>query len=335
MPDPRRLIRPVTGPVHYHCISRVVDRRFVFSDHERDIFRRIMRQVEAFSGVRVITWTMLSNHFHLLLEVPPPPAEAPGDDEILDRCRKLYSSRAMADIEWDFENARRLGTAALDTLRMKYLRRMWDLSEFMKTLKQKFTIWFNTKHGREGTLWERRFKSLLVEGEWGCLLKVAAYIDLNPVRAGLVDDPKDYPWCGYGEASAGNREARRGLAATLSHLKAQPDWRDVAPRYRKILFGISGNPGAPEGLSQEEIATAWQGGGKLSLPQLLRCRVRYLTDGVAIGREAFVEQVFRSLRSTFSRGRDSGARRMTGGEWGDLRTLRALRVDPISLGGDG
>ncbi len=79
---------------------------------------------------------------------------------------------------------------------------MWDLSEFMKTLKQKFTSGFNRQQGREGTLWERRFKSVLVEGSWNCILKVAAYIDLNAVRAGLVDDPKDYRWCGYGEAVA-------------------------------------------------------------------------------------------------------------------------------------
>ena len=74
MPDPRRLIQPTTTPIHYHCISRVVDRNFVFGTHERDVFRKIMRQVEAFSGVRVITWTILSNHFHVLLSVPPKPA---------------------------------------------------------------------------------------------------------------------------------------------------------------------------------------------------------------------------------------------------------------------
>ena len=72
MPRARRhLLSPVPGGVgFYHCLSRVVDRRFVFETHEREVFRKIMRQVEAFSGVRVVTWTILSNHFHLLLEVP-------------------------------------------------------------------------------------------------------------------------------------------------------------------------------------------------------------------------------------------------------------------------
>jgi putative transposase len=136
MPAPRCLIHPVSGPVHYHCISRVVDRNFVFGAHERDVFRKIMRQVEAFSGVRIITWTILSNHFHLLLEVSPKPATPLDDDEILDRCRHIYSPDAMIAVEWEFGEARRRSEAALDDLRAKYLRRMWDLSEFMKTLKQ-------------------------------------------------------------------------------------------------------------------------------------------------------------------------------------------------------
>jgi putative transposase len=335
MPDPRLLIRPTTQPIHYHCISRVVDRNFVFGAHERDVFRKILRQVEAFSGVRVITWTILSNHFHLLLEVPPAPSAPPTDEEILTRCRSLYSADGMIQVEWEFDDARRLGASKLEVVREKYLRRMWDLSEFMKTLKQKFTVWFNSKHGREGTLWERRFKSVLVEGSWNCLLKVAAYIDLNPVRAGLVEDPKDYRWCGYGEAVAGDRVARRGLSAALCDLKSDANWRDVGPRYRKILYGIGEETPTRAGLSREEVRKVWEAGGKLSLAQLLRCRVRYFSDGLAVSSEGFIEYVFRSLRSAFSDGRDTGARKMVGGDWGGMRTARALKIDPISPGGDG
>ena len=163
-----------------------------------------------------MTWTILSNHFHVLLEVPPPPVVALTDEEILESCRSLYSVEGMVAVEWEFAEAQRMGGVVLERLRARYLKRMWDLSEFMKTLKQKFTGWFNRKHDRVGTLWESRFKSVVVEGSWKCLLVVAAYIDLNAVRAGLVDDPKDYRWCGYAEAEAGDRVAREGLAAALA-----------------------------------------------------------------------------------------------------------------------
>ena len=82
----------------------------------------------------------------------------------------------------------------------------------MKTIKQRFSVWFNRTHKRYGTLWADRFKSVLVEGFGNPLQIMAAYIDLNPVRAGIVEDPKDYRFCGYAEAVAGEEMAKLGLA---------------------------------------------------------------------------------------------------------------------------
>jgi len=326
----RHLLSPIgdNGIGFYHCLSRVVDRNFVFGAHEREVFRKVMRQVEAFSGVRVVTWTILSNHFHVLLEVTAP--EELDDAAILQRCRALYSAQGMEAVEWEFEEAQREGGGALERWRAKYLRRMWDLSEFMKTLKQKFTAWFNRKHQREGTLWERRFQSVLVEGSWNCLLKVAAYIDLNAVRAGLADDPKDYRWCGYAEAVAGDREARRGLVQAMQLDHADCGWRQVGAAYRKVIFGIGEEHSARAGISHEEVAKVWAEGGQLSLAQLLRCRVRYLSHGVVIGTESFVERFFQARRKMFGARRQTGARKMKGGDWDGLRSARALGLNPIA-----
>jgi hypothetical protein len=67
------------------------------------------------------------------------------------------------------------------------------------------------REDRCGPLWEQRFKSVLVEGSQDALLTMAAYIDLNPVRARLVADPQDYRYSGYVEAMGGAKEAREGL----------------------------------------------------------------------------------------------------------------------------
>ena len=332
MPRPRVILPPGRFGSNYHCISRVVDRNFVFRVHERDVFRRIMRQVEAFSGVRVLTWTILSNHFHLLVHVAPRPEVELTDEEILSRCRALYSRPAMVKIELEFAAAKRVGGEIRRALRARFLKRMNDLSEFMKTLKQKFTSWFNRKHGRVGVLWESRFKSVAVEGDWASLLKVAAYIDLNPVRAGLAEDPKDYRWSGYSEAVAGNRVARRGLSLALQGTKPGAHWGDVAPRYRKLLYGIGEEKACRRGLTRKAVAEAFKAGGELSLAQLLRCRIRYFSDGMAIGSERFVDSVFALVREAFGKHRTSGARKMVGGDWGDLRVARALRIRPIDPG---
>tara|TARA_B100001123_G_C14874701_1_gene853434 strand:- start:28 stop:471 length:444 start_codon:yes stop_codon:yes gene_type:complete len=76
--------------------------------------------------------------------------------------------------------------------RYKLLARMGDVTLFMKELKQCFSIWCNRSYKRYGTLWVERFKSVLIEDTAACLRKVAAYIDLNPVRAGLVLGSKEH-----------------------------------------------------------------------------------------------------------------------------------------------
>ncbi|MCX6873462.1 MAG: hypothetical protein NTW21_06590 [Verrucomicrobia bacterium] len=81
----------------------------------------------------------------------------------------------------------------------------------MKTLLLRFSRWLNTKHERTGAWWESRFKSVLVE-DGVASRTVAAYIDLNPVRAGMVEDPADYRWSSYGEAMGGGPRGHGGQA---------------------------------------------------------------------------------------------------------------------------
>jgi len=104
----------------------------------------------------------------------------------------------------------------------------------MKEPKERFSRWFNKRHGRRGTLWQERYRSVLVEdGE--ALRTMAAYIDLNPVRAGLAEDPKDYRWSGYAEAMGGSKRARRAICVILGSTVAS--W-EVSGRdaYRRLLL---------------------------------------------------------------------------------------------------
>ena len=151
-------------PAIYHCISRVVDRRFAFGDAEKEKFVVLMRLYERFCQVRVLAFCVMSNHFHILLEVPSPPPERGhdwSDDQLLNHLSCLYSRPQLAEIRWQLELLReQKAHAAAEKYRDAFLARMWDLSQFMKTLKQCFTRWFNKVHERRGTLWEERFKSV-------------------------------------------------------------------------------------------------------------------------------------------------------------------------------
>ncbi len=75
-----------------------------------------------------------------------------------------------------------------DTVISKYRSKLGSLSEFVKEIKLGFTRYYNKAHKRSGFFWEQRFKSLIVEnGE--TLINCLAYIDLNPIRANMVDQP--------------------------------------------------------------------------------------------------------------------------------------------------
>ena len=63
----------------------------------------------------------------------------------------------------------------------------------MQLIGRHYVGWFNTRHGRTGTLWEGRYKACLVDSE-AYLLRCSRYIDLNPVRARIVVDPMAYGW---------------------------------------------------------------------------------------------------------------------------------------------
>ena len=321
---------------YYHMISRVVDRRMVFDDREKERFCEIMRAAEAFSGVEILTHSVLSNHFHILAHVPE--RETVTDDLLISRLHHLYRRPKVIKIASELVELRSSGQhEEAETLKAGYTYRMYDLSEFAKTLKQRVSMSYNRRHHRKGTLWEERFKSVLVEGNAGALSAVASYIDLNAVRAGMVSDPKDYRFCGYGEAMGGSRQAKRGLCHVMQTLGGPSIWNTAAQEYRKLLYITGEERGTVRtgkalkpGFRPETVRDVIAAGGELPLNELLRCRVRYFTDGAVLGSRAFVEDVFQRHRQRFSPKRKTGARPMLGGSWGDLCTARRLRLEVVT-----
>jgi putative transposase len=316
------------GGDYYHCMSRVIERRFVLGEVERERFRGLLRACERFCGVRVLTYALLSNHFHILVEVPE--RGEPEDAELVRRVGALYGGARARDLEGRLEALRERGAEQeAGTLRARYLYRMGDVSEFMKTLKQRFTQSYNRSRQRRGTLWEERFKSVLVESG-RALATMAAYIDLNAVRAGLVKDPAAYRYCGYGEAVAGSKRARAGLGAVLASVGQPSGWGAAQGRYREWLYVEGEGSPARAGFSPEQVRAVLASGGKLSAGQALRCRVRYFSDGVALGSQAFVESVFQAHRGYFGTRRQSGARPMRRLAFADLFTARDLRLAAVT-----
>ena len=318
----------------YHVVTRAVNGEFLFGERDREVLRRMLWQAADFSGVQVLTYCILSNHFHILVRVPAK-AEPVSDAELLRRCRAMppkdFSGRGepCVDLLASIERTLAAGGPEAESMRRWLLRRMGDVSEFMKTLKQRFSVWYNHNHQRYGTLWAERFKSVLVEDERFTLATVAAYIDLNPVRAGLVADPKDYRFCGYGEAvGEGGAGIRAGLGALFGHA----GWNEILSDYRMILFGKGMQPkadgSAAAAIAPEEATQVLNAGGRLPAATVLRCRVRYFTDGAVLGSPGFVAGALRAYQQlTGRRKRQAQPRPVPGAEeWGGLASLRGLRT---------
>jgi REP element-mobilizing transposase RayT len=382
----RRWIAPwknsVEKPEIYHAIGRIVGRTFLLGEEEREHFRMLMRMCEKFTGCRVLSYCLMSNHFHILLEVTPVSEGGISDEVLFQRLGVFYGEAQVAEIAREMEEAAtvrergefelapvdeagvpltreaELAFAKIEAegrvaeIRRRYTRRMHDLSWFMKSLLERFTKWFNGRHKRSGTLWEDRFKSVIVESG-AAARTIAAYIDLNPVRAGMVRDPADYRWSGYGEAVGGGakgngKKAREGLVrACMSHkgtgFEAEK-WKEVSRIYRRAMgmalgrktsnFKLQTSSKSKISITKNEEEMLSSKDNETVLPDLgmagmLMKRVRYFTDGAVIGSKDFVNEAFAGARERFTERRKDGARRMRGSgseAKGVLWSVRDLRV---------
>jgi hypothetical protein len=329
------------------------------------MFVSMLRQWAAFSGLGLITHCVMDNHFHVMLWVP---ARMDLDHEgILERLQGVWPDGKVEawEEEWQSheEDTRR-------TMEAGILERMANLPEFMRVLKRTFSRWYNMKHERTGTLWDCRYRSVVVEGSPLALMSVAAYIDLNPLRAGMVEDPVAYAWSGYGAAMGGDVAARKGLEtlvllsrgqvphAALMVRKEQVakevgSWREIGPRlakehakrakpeswkevqaaYRLWLVNkgeskadlrrVKKKVQERKGLDPVEVLAEYERQGVIPVALGLKCRLRTMSRGVAVGSPDFLEGLMGQFRSCFGPKRKTAARKVkgVGDEWMSLRQV--------------
>jgi putative transposase len=329
----RKRILMADRPAVYHVMSRTAYQSLLFHQEEKEIFTRLLFQQAAFAGLEVLGYCIMSNHVHLLLRVCP--IDSPTDEVLLERYRNYYGSQKVPQSTYTIEELTQILQKSGDeaeSARQRLLSRMGDLPAFMRELKQRFTIWYNHKHANKGTIWAARYKSLLVEDSPESLTRVAAYLDLNPVRAKIVDDPKDYRWCGYAASMGGNRFMR---SAMIELFGQKHNFAEALRNYRLILFGkgyhTKGTVNSDTGtICAEKLETVIRQGGKVPVHELLRLRVRYFSDGLALGSKSFVESVFQEHRSAFGAKRSKAGTALPEGSWGQLHSMRDLRRNVYS-----
>ena len=345
-----RAIGPSTTRCHYHVCNQITNQDMLLEDGVKDHLLCTLRRVEDFSGVRVLTFAIMTNHIHLLVCVPP--REEVDDEELLRRLARIHSARRMKETQRKWTRLLALGDEGrtlVEAEKDRYRARMYDLSQFMKTFKELFTEEYNrdsektSKRKHLGPVFVPRFTSVYLEPNRQALLPVSSYIDFNPVKADIADRPEDYPWSGYAKAVANPPDplARKHLLELLCDILCVPMesiLRGTDPRREEQMLAfyaaaLEGRVGeseeripedVPECPTRKAIQKKIDKKQPLTFLEHLFCRVPCYARGRVLGSKAFLGDF------TQQKGWKSGYRAITGIQGVDLCSLARNRKGVFS-----
>jgi REP element-mobilizing transposase RayT len=284
MPRTQRMIIEDQSTV-YHVMSRTALDGFPLGDIEKDFMLDLIRRYAALYLVEILGFCLMGNHFHVLVRVIP--EYKFSDEDILKRYMDFYGDeRIFAD-------------GLVPTLRQK----LSSLSEFIREIKVNFARFYNRRHQRRGYFWGDRFKSVIVEnGE--TLIKCLAYIDLNPLRAGLVERPEQYRWNSLGyHVQTNNRDNLLSTDFGLKEFNAKSK-KERIKRYRRYVYeaGALNQPkkGSAKVIKDKVIEEERRRAFELSKSDRFRYRTRYFTDSGIIGTKEFVATNYQRFKHLFN-----------------------------------
>ena len=278
----------------YHVISRTALDGYPFGDVEKDYFFKVVRRLSKVYFTEILGICMMGNHFHMLVKMLPETDFT--DDDVKKRFERYYGKDRI------------LAEGQIPSFRARWS----SLSEFVKEVKLGFTRFYNRRHHRRGFLWGDRFKSVIVE-QGHTLINCLAYIDLNPVRAGLVEKPEDYRWNSIGyHVQTGNRDRFLSLDFGLKEFNVLGGAERLR-RYRRFLYE-KGVKETEKGSRIDEKTLEKERGRDFKLSQIdrFRYRTRYFSDSGIIGTKEFVKKHYRQFRHIFQSRNEKIPKRISG-----------------------
>ena len=299
MPRTTRLIINDETAV-YHVMSRTALDGFPLKDIEKDFMLDLIRRYSSLYLVEILGFCLMDNHFHILVRMFP--EYKFSDEEIKKRYENFYGDE------------RAFAAGQIPSLREK----LSSLSEFVREIKVGFTRYYNKRHNRRGYFWGDRFKSVIVEkGE--TLINCLAYIDLNPLRAGVVERPEDYRWNSLGyHIQTGNKdnflsldfgllefgpgEIRFAVTSEL-HWASVLDPKERLKGFRRYVYeaGALNHPNKRQARVIDNDIVEHERGNDFELNRMrrFRYRTRYFTDSGIIGTKEFVYENHQRFKDVF------------------------------------
>ncbi len=265
----------------YHVMSRTALPAYPMGPVENDYLLGLIKRFSQVYFSEIIGLCLMGNHFHLLVRMHPDHQYT--DDEIKRRYALSYGPDQV-----------------LEPDQIPFYRKKWaSLSEFMKDIKQTFSRFFNKRHDRRGFFWGDRFKSLIVQNG-ATLVNCLAYIDLNPVRAGIVERPEEYRWNSLGyHVQTGNQGGFLSLDLGLRDLGVADD-KERLRKYRQFVYetgAVDTEKGAA--MDKKIVEKERKKDFKLTRTERFKYRTRYFSDSGIIGSREFVDKTFQKFKHFF------------------------------------
>jgi hypothetical protein len=178
----------------------------------------------------------------------------------------------------------------------EFQTRWSSLSKFVKDIKQGFTRFYNKRHGRKGYFWGDRFKSLIVQ-DGRSLVNLLAYVDLNPVRAGIVKRPESYRWCSLGyHVQTANKDNLLSVDFGMKEW-GEREPSEIVRTYRQFVYETGAvDTGKGKTMDPKIVARERKKNFELKRFELFCYRTRYFSDAGILGSKGFVQEVFDQMK---------------------------------------
>jgi REP element-mobilizing transposase RayT len=266
---------------YYHLYNRVCGLKsyLPFGEHEKEYAFNLIHDLSRYFLLEIISVCWMGNHCHIVLYAP---GEPPDLKAAAERHNAYYAKRG--DQLSPISHASRLAIIA---------QRMVDISFFMSQVQQRMALLINQSGEHRGALWGSRFKSSILDGEralWTCV----KYLELNPIRAGLVDDPAAYRFTSWGRyCSSGSHPFARHfvthMRACLGEVAVRWSAAEVYAEFRgELARSMADDAGLDGDAAAAAKVVAMQSPNALAVAEM---RMHYWIRGGIIGSEAFVREV--------------------------------------------
>jgi len=268
----------------YHVMSRTALDGFPLKDVEKNFMLDLIKKLSSLYCAEILGFCLMGNHFHLLVKMIPE-YHFP-DDEIQRRFEAFYG------------DSREFAAGQIPYWREK----LSSLSEFVREIKVGFARYYNRRHNRRGYFWGDRFKSVIVDkGE--TLVNCLAYIDLNPLRAGLVERPEEYRWNSIGyHLQTGNKDNFLSTDFGLKEFNVKSE-KERIRGYRRYVYeaGAVNRPdkGKTKVIGDKMLGKERKREFELSRSDRFRYRTRYFSDSGIIGSKEFVSENYQRFKHLF------------------------------------